>query len=168
MQSNFKFTFSEDHLITSVLRYRQQLWWKRPFVGLKWLLATVFGALLAVVVWKGYGGLGGIVGGILGLLFLGWPIDKWVMRKRFRKSPFHNDEIDISFSDNGAHVMGRSSETKIAWTAFTKARRFNDGLMLFQGPAIFNWLPDAAAIDKTAIADVQALARSHIKDYREI
>ncbi|KQZ44077.1 YcxB family protein [Duganella sp. Root1480D1] len=168
MQSSFNFCFSEDHLITSLLRYRQQVWWRRPFIGLKWLLALLFSAFLAFVIWRGYGTLAGITGGILGMLLAGWPIDKWVSRRRFRKSPFHNDDIALSMSDNGVHIVGRDSEVKIGWATFTKARRFKDGLLLFQGPAYFNWLPDSAAVDAATVTSAQELARSHIKDYCEI
>ncbi len=168
MPSHFHFHFSEDHLITSLLRHRQQIWWRRPFIGLKWLLATILGALLVLVVLKGAGALSGVLGGILGMLVLGWPIDVWLIRKRFRKSPFYNDEIAFSISESGVHVVGRDSEVRLGWVIFTRARRFSDGLLLLQGPGLCNWLPDSAATDKAAIADAQELARANIKDYREV
>lgn len=117
---------------------------------------------------KGYGTLAGIVGCIPAILLVGWPIDKWFTRKRFRKSPFHNDDIAFSLSDNGVRIVGRNSEVKVGWVNFTKARRFKDGLLLFQGPNVFSWLPDTAAVDSGAVTRARELVRTSIKDYREI
>jgi hypothetical protein len=166
--SHFHFRFSEEHLITSLLRHRQQVWWRIPFIGLKWFLAAVLGACLVLVVYLGYGTMAGVIGGILGVLLLGWPIDVWNMRRGFRKSPYHNDEITFSLSESGSQVVGRDSEVRIGWASYTKARRFGDGLLLFQGPGFVNWLPDSAAVDKSAIANAQELARLNIRDYREV
>ncbi|MDQ1833819.1 hypothetical protein [Massilia scottii] len=155
-------------MLTSFLRYRKQLWWRRLFSGLKWFLAAVLVALLALAVFMGSVILGGFVGAIVGALLLGWPIDAWLIRRRFRKSPFHNDDIAFVMSESGSHIVGRDSEVRIGWASFTKARRFADGLLLFQGPGFFNWLPDTAAVDKAAVANAQELARLHIQDYREV
>jgi len=87
---------------------------------------------------------------------------------RFRQSPFYNDEIDFSLSENGSHARGRHSEVRHGWEAYTKARRFKDGLLLCHGPDAFHWLPDAAAADPAAIAAAQQLARARIRDYREL
>ncbi|WP_411886623.1 hypothetical protein [Polaromonas sp. YR568] len=51
---------------------------------------------------------------------------------------------------------------------FTKARRFKDGLLLFQGASAFNWPPDFAAADVMAVANAQELARWNIPDYRDV
>jgi hypothetical protein len=172
MDAQYRFRFSEDHLLTSFLRYRQQVWWRRAFLGLKWFLAIPFALALALAVYAGSKGLaalfGGIFGAVLGALLLGWRIDAWLIRKRFRKSPFHNDEIAFAMSESGSHVVGRDSEVRVGWTKFTRARRFEDGLLLFQGPGYFNWLPDAAAVDATTVENAQRLARTHVQDYRDV
>jgi hypothetical protein len=168
MQAAFRFRFSEDHLLASFRRYRQQLWWRRPFLGLKWLLAIPFCAGFVFAIYRGIPWLAAIFGAILGSTLLGWPIDAWILRKRFRKSPFHNDEITFTVSADGSHVLGRNSEVRIGWATFTRARRFDDGLMLFQGPGVFNWLPDTAAADGAAVKNAIELARLHVKDFRDV
>ncbi|NHZ43899.1 YcxB family protein [Massilia aquatica] len=167
MDSQYRFCFSEDHLIASFVRYRRQLWWRRPFIGLKWFLAAALLALLGLTLFLGSVALCAIVGGIMGALLLGWPIDAWFIRRNLRSSPFHNDDIAFTISESGAHIVGRDSEARIGWASFSKARRFADGLLLFQGPGFVNWLPDSAATDKAAIANAQELARSKIQDYRD-
>jgi hypothetical protein len=103
-----------------------------------------------------------------GSLFLGWPIDAWFLRRRFRKSPYHNDEIALTISDEGIHGAGRSSEIRLNWSLITKARRFPDGLLLFQGPQVFHWIPNTAAVDPSDVADLERLVRVHVQDARDV
>src|SRR5262245_13476059 len=98
MTVEYRFRFSEDHLLTSALRYRAQVWWRRPFISLKWVLAIPIAALLFFFASKGLLIPAAIFGAVLGALVLGWPIDAWWIRNRFRKSPFHNDEIVFRLS----------------------------------------------------------------------
>jgi hypothetical protein len=167
MAAQYRFTFSEEFLITANLRYRRQLAWRKPFYGLKGILALVLlglGALLAVAAetW-----LLIPFAAIAGSLSAGWPIDAWLLKKRFRKSPYHNDEIFLTLSEEGLHGTGRSSETRLGWPIFTKARRFKDGLLLFHGPQMFNWLPDSAAADPASVAEAERLIRMHVRDFRD-
>lgn len=168
MQAVYRFRFSEDYLLASFLRYRRQVWWRRPFQALKWVLAIPSAAGMLVFAYMGFVVPAAIFGAILGSLLLGWPIDAWILRRRFRKSPYHNDEIAFTLSASGAHALGRTSEVRIDWQTFTKARRFDDGLLLFQGPALFNWLPDSAASESETASYAAELARLHVKDYRDV
>jgi hypothetical protein len=167
VSAEYRIRFSEEHLLRSCLRYRQQVWWRRPFHTLKWFLALLLAILLVVCAVNRLVAGAAIVGAILGALLLGWPIDAWILRRRFRKSPFHDEVNVFSLSEEGSHVVGPNSEVRAGWPLFTKARRFKDGLLLFQGPHLFIWLPDDAARDASAVAEAQALARSRIADYRD-
>jgi hypothetical protein len=168
MSAQYRFTFSEEFLITANLRYRRQISWRAPFYGVKWFLAIIFlalGVFLAVIA-KFFLLIPFAV--IAGSLFLGWPIDAWLLRRRFRKSPFHNDEISLSISEEGLHGAGRASETRLGWSVFSKARRFRDGLLLFQGSGAFHWLPDAAAVDSSSLTEAERLVRLHVRDFRDV
>ena len=165
--AQYRFTFSEEFLLTANLRYRRQLAWRKPFYGLKGILALTLlglGALLAVIAntW-----LLVPFAAIAGSLTLGWPIDAWILKRRFRKSPYYNDEISLSLSEEGLYGVGRISETRLGWPIFTKARRFTDGLLLFHGPQMFNWLPDTAAADAASVAEAEELIRMHVRDFRD-
>jgi hypothetical protein len=165
--AQYRFTFSEDFLLTANLRYRRQLAWRKPFYGIKGVLALILlglGALLAV---KASSWLFVPFAAIAGSMTMGWPIDGWILKRRFRKSPYHNDEILLTLSEEGLHGVGRSSETRLAWSNFTKARRFRDGLLLFHGPQMFNWLPDSAAVDSMSVEEADRLVRAHVRDFRD-
>ena len=166
--AQYRFTFSEEYLIEANLRFRRQLPWRRPFYGLKGVLAFILLALGAFVAVAAKWWLLVPFGAFAGALFLGWPIDAWLLRRRFRKSPYYNDEIALAISDEGIHGSGRSSETRLNWSIITKARRFSDRLLLFQGPQVFHWLPNAAAVDPTDVADLERLVRARVQDIRDV
>jgi hypothetical protein len=166
--AQYRFTFSEEFLIEANLRYRRQLPWRRPFYGLKGVLAFILLALGAFVSVAAKWWLLVPFAAFAGALLLGWPIDAWFLRRRFRKSPYHNDEIALTISDEGIHGVGRSSETRLNWSLITKARRFSDGLLLLQGPQVFHWLPNTAAVDPTDVADLERLVRAHVQDTRDV
>jgi hypothetical protein len=167
MNAEYRFRFSEEHLLTSFTHHRQQAWWRRLFPVPKWVLTGAFCFAVVFAVYKGIPTLAGFSGGILGLLLLGRPIESWNMRRQFRRSPFHNDQIALTLSESGSHAVGLDSEVRIGWERFTKARRVKDGLLLYQGPGVFNWLPDAAAVDPAAPMRALELARTRVKDYLE-
>jgi hypothetical protein len=168
MDTVYRFRFTDEHLITSHLRYRQQVWWRRPFFVFKWLIAALAAMLLGVAAMAGSVVLGGIFGAILGVLLLGWPIDRWFMRNSFQKSPFRNSDITFSLSREGAHVVGTNEEVRVGWPIYTKARRFKDGLLLFQGPHVFNWLPDSALVEGAGLERAIEFVRGNVKDYRDV
>ena len=168
MEATYQFQFSEAHLLESFLRYRRQLWWRRPFYAAKGLLAIVVLALAAISVVYGFVLGAGIFGGVFGIMLLAWPIDAWVLRRRFRRSPYHNDQITCRLSDTGVHVSGQNHDARLEWKVFTKARRFRDGLLLFQGPHFFTWLPDSSVANGSSVSTINEFVRSHVNDYRDV
>jgi hypothetical protein len=164
----YRFRFSADFLIESMLKHRAQLWWRRPFKGSQWLLGAVLIGLFVLCVAASLYWPSLIFAALAGAIVGGWPINKWFVRWRFRKSPFHDEEVQFVMSEGGVHVTGRTSDSRVAWSAFTKARRFKDGLLLFQGPDFFNWLPDSAAADGPDVELACTLVRRHVKDYRDV
>jgi hypothetical protein len=99
------------------------------------------------------------------LLLSGHCIDYWILKRRFRKSPYRNEHITITISDGGFHAIGGKSETKLTWEAFTKAAQFRDGFLLFQGPTLFNWLPVSGIVSGTPV-EIDQLIRKHIKEHK--
>jgi hypothetical protein len=99
------------------------------------------------------------------LMFNGHLLDFWMVKRRFRKSPYWKDSIISKLTAEGLHTVGRNTESKLGWAVITKACSFGDGLLLFQGPGVFNWLPDDALVDGNR-AEVEDLVQSHVKDHR--
>ena len=57
---------------------------------------------------------------------------------------------------------------RMEWNNFTKARRFNDGMLLFQGPHVFNWLPNVAAVEPTTVQAANELIKANVTEYRNV
>jgi len=139
----YEFRFSEDFLIETWRRYRRH---KRH---------RTFGVIRLVTVV--IAGLFGVLFIVLGLWWLalffallivgayqGHRIDEWLTRRRFRKSPYHDDPVRIEISDDGFWIRGSKGEARLQWAAFTRTVRFPDGWLCLQGPGVANWLPDSA------------------------
>ena len=161
----YRIRFTEDHLVEMASRYRKQSYarlWLSPikllcFLGLAALFAiTAYNFILVPSV---------VVGVFLLLLAVGPRIDYWLMRRRFRSSPFYDCEMHISLSTDGLTSTDPKTRLELKWSAFTKAYRFVDGFLLFSGPQIAYWWPDSALSDGT-IADVERLLRDHVPEYR--
>jgi hypothetical protein len=73
----------------------------------------------------------------------------------------------MRLSDDGVSSSSKRSEGRLDWSGFSKARRFADGLLLFQGPHVFHWFPDSACTHP-AQSDVGDLVRRHVSDYRDV
>lgn len=168
MSTYYTFKYTNNHLITSMERYRQQLWWRRPFIVYRWPIVITCLVSLPVSFHFHLKIVFILTGAALGALLLGWPIDKWNTKHRFKKSPYYNDELVITLSDDGFQAKGTNNEVKLNWNAFTKAVRFSDGVMLFQGPHVFNWLPDDSAENPDTINETLVLIRKKITGFKSL
>ncbi len=171
MNIEYRFNFSEEHLLTARLRRRQLISWLHRFDWFKRILVIPAALLLGFCIMRGLVVPSAILAWALAGMLMSWPLnawDTWLIRRRFRKSPYYGDEIVFAITENGTHAVGRNSEVRIGWASFTKARRFRDGTILFQGPNVYNWLPDKALVDQSAISAFLDLISKHIKDYRTV
>ena len=156
----FEFTFSEPFLIEAFRRTRQSRRQGNP------LLFVFRPALLGL-------GAAGIfllhsypAGATLVLVAIfGQRVTELLTARRFRKSPYYNEHVCSELSSEGLTGGGSIGAAKFTWAAFTSARRFSDGFLLFQGPNNFNWLPNRALVEGT-VEEVDQLLQEHVVDYR--
>jgi hypothetical protein len=168
MQANYRFRFDVAHLIRSTQRYRQTRAIIRAWTIFGYL-AAVPAAALAWFCWLiGENWVASLcVAAVITLLF-NWPLQKLAIRYTFRKSPFSNEDVQVEFGADGVRVKGTIQDTRLTWAVYTSARRFKDGMLLFQGPHMYSWMPDSAATDSTSVAGLGELARTQVRDYREV
>jgi len=102
---------------------------------------------------------------VLVLLVFAPRLDEVLMKRRLRKSPGLNDRYRIEISDSSFHATSPKSESNVTWAAFTSARRVHDGILLYQGPNVFNWLPFESLVEGTP-EDAEGIVRQNIADYR--
>jgi hypothetical protein len=87
------------------------------------------------------------------------------MKRSLKKSPWTGSRMNTTLSEDGMHITSDKSDVFLKWSAFTKALRFNDGFLLFQGPRVFNWLPKSALTEGSE-QDVDSLLKENIKNYK--
>ena len=132
---------------------------------LAFLLSMLFP--VAFLVQRSYWWIALVYVGLVLVLFKAQSIDIWFLKRRLRRSPFWNQELVISITPQGLHLITANYDMMLKWSAFTKARTFEDGVLLFQGNVIFNWLPDSALTEGTR-AEVESLIQTNVKDYKRL
>ena len=165
MVVEYRVRADEDYYVTAYARYRRQLWWYR------WLRpagVVVWIALVALISFS-KGALADLpsIGLFLFLLvgatlIFSTPLNSAVSRRRIRKIPTLNDDWILRLSDEGMSSSGKRGEGRLDWTGFSRARRFANGLLLFQRPHLFHWFPDSACTQPARPSAVGDLVRRHI------
>jgi hypothetical protein len=172
MVLEYRIRADEDYYVTAYGRYRRQLWWYRwlrPAAVLGWiaLLALIYVSEGARADWPSIG-LSLFFGLLIVALIFSSPLDRALSRRRIRKIPTLNDDWVIRLSDDGMSSSGKRGEGRLDWSGFSRARRFADGLLLFQGPHLFHWFPDSACTQPGLPSELGDLVRRHVSDYRDV
>ena len=174
MVVEYRIRADKDYYVTAYARYRRQRWWHswlRPAGVVVWIALAVllyfsFSRGIHVdwffIIWAFVSLLFGAV-----LIFSGI-LDSAVYRRRIRKIPTLNDDWVIRLSDDGMSSSGQRGEGRLDWSGFSRARRFADGFLLFQGPCLFHWFPDSACTQPALLSEVGDLVRRHVPDYRDV
>jgi hypothetical protein len=136
---------------TSFARYRQQK-------GTRWRSIAISGAIAVIMLsaWV-YGRSScawwtpipefSLIGGIIGALG-SVALVKILTPIRIRRSPGFGAAVSVTLDDYGLHAIEAHGQTTLAWAAFTRVVRFEDGLLFLRG-RIMRWLPDAALKNST-------------------
>src|SRR5215470_4435447 len=171
MVLEYRIRTDEDYYVTACARYRRQhrYRWLRPTAVLVWiaLAACIYFSKGAITDWPSIG-LSLFVVLLVAALIFTTPLSRAVFRRRIRKIPTLNDDWVMRLSDDGMSSSGKRGEGRLDWSGFSRARRFADGLLLFQGPHLFHWFPDSARAQPALPSDVGDLVRRHVSDYRDV
>ena len=96
------------------------------------------------------------------VLLMSHQVDYWLMRRRFRRSPYRGETVRLSVEPEGVYSVAGTHEATFKWLAYTRAIGLPDGIMLYQGPSVFQWLPDASLVSGNR-RDVEQVVRSHVQ-----
>jgi len=138
-----RFVFTPEHLVDTLERFRSQhparQWWRwfRYFAALIFVLVALAG-LFVPQHW-----VSAFMAALAIFMFFPHKIDDYLATRNFRKSPHCNAEQAIYLSDDGFRAESEIEQTTIKWSAFTNAVIFDDGVLLYRGPKLVNWIPDA-------------------------
>lgn len=162
MTFELSFQFTEAFLIETMRRFRRQSQFRSLRLGLR-AVGVPFMLFTAAVAFR-HGDVAPAAlmtgGGILAVFLT--QLEDWRLRRAFRKSPYHNQPIVTQVSEEGILTTSPKSQAKLTWAAYTRAVRFPDGVLLFQGPRMINWLPFSALRDAATAEPLVRLIASKI------
>lgn len=168
----FEFQYDDKLFHEGFLNYRKSLIGKlftsNYYVFICYLIC---GICLAYLIHKGiYESALIVFIAILGLYL----VDKFspiliknILEKQFKKSIYHNEFIRIVLYEDGITFTNKKVNARLSWDAFTKASRFDDGFMIFQGQNLYHYLPTSKLVQGTE-EQVEKLINSKIKNYKKI
>jgi hypothetical protein len=159
MDITYKFSVDAVYYRTLIDRFYQQ----RP-VPLRLttqfgFLALILGGTFLSVVVAPLGFKVGITLIIVALVFFGGvALAKWCVYRRLRRRADFGTEVTLTMSAAGLVGSGPQAEGKWSWSAYPRAVRYSDGIMLLRR-GVIRWLPDSALLVGTP-EDATALTRS--------
>lgn len=162
------FKFDEDFLVEAFRRYRRQHRARWVFLGLK------VGAILLVAAVGGWAlHLGNTLPGVVFLslsllLCFVHRVDDWWVRRALRKSPYADEVLRVEMDETSYRVTSPKQDVKLQWSVFTRVVHFPDGVLIFQGPRVFNWIPVTALVAPADRAGLETLVRSKIRPHQVI
>lgn len=68
----------------------------------------------------------------------------------------------MELSEEGIRAESEVETSQLRWNAFTQAVIFDDGVLMFQGPKMVNWIPDRALDDEADARVLRDLVTSRL------
>ena len=155
--------FDEQHHVDGFKRYRRQHAIRDTWFVAKIIILFIFIILSIITVYHGENKPAIFFAVVIIIMLFGHNIDYVTIRYRSRKSPFFNEDAEITFSENGFHIITSKSEDKSQWSVFTKAVAFRDGFLLFLGPSAYFWLPLSKISEGTVEGLMDLITKNIIK-----
>jgi hypothetical protein len=157
----FQIEMTEQHYIATVDRIRRihpsRLW--NPYV--RGIAAIGLFGLCLIGAFNGLYVVTAALAFWLVLLAMGPRFDYWFMVRRFRRSPFYLNRMQIHFDERGYAATSDNGEGKLPWKVFTRVHRFDDGFLALTGPMFGYWWPDAALVEGS-VAQLQTLIKTNV------
>ena len=160
--------YTDAFVVDALRHYRLQHRARRPMIALKVLMTLPLAALAIFGFIHGPFGLGLFFVGLCLLVLFGHHIDLWLARRSLRKWAFRDETVAINFTDEGFHANSPKQETTLRWSSFTKAVHFQDGFLLFHGPASFHWIPATSLVGSSDVTALERLLREKIAEHKVI
>lgn len=166
----YEITYTDAHVLALWRHLRRFKRRSRVFmqvfrVGAGLILVGLIALMLWLGGWRGWYLTAALLG-ILGVLVFSEQIDAWLVVRRWRKSPSRDKLARLAFSADGLRGHSEFSESSSKWAAFTAAVRFPEGFLIFSGPYLPYWFPDAALVQGTP-AEAATLFRANIPHHKE-
>lgn len=154
--------FNEGHIIESIARNRElrQNWLSFAYnYGIVFILivAIILIAVLTTYYWVS----------ILAVLLAAFAFfNQGLINRRISRnakaSRHYNETTTITLSDNGFRARSPLQDLNLGWDSFTEVVQFADGVMIYQGNSIFNWIPYRLLEDESDAAIIYDFVSTRI------
>jgi uncharacterized protein YhhL (DUF1145 family) len=163
----YNFKIDDKFIIDGFKRYRRQHALRSTWLFSKIFLTIFFIILSVISIYHGDYNLLLFIAIVIAFMHFGHRIEYLIIRRRLRKTPHFNENIEIALSESGYHSFSSKAEARAKWSIFTKVVAFRDGLLLFQGPRLYHWLPTAKILEG-AVENLVDLVKTNIENYSVI
>ena len=148
--------------------------WKTGFHKMTNILLVILGVFFIVAgtysfANHGYGWLVAIFY-IIGIYFtIGRGATRRAMvRIRTRRSPAYGKTIHMTFSHDGIQTrIPEAYNSTVKWDYYFRALAISDGIMLYQNPSAFLWLPKASFETDRDFLNMLDLLQKHVMEFKE-
>jgi hypothetical protein len=132
-----------------------------------WVVAAVFlVAGLAVAMWGArdvrWVALGGVIGGVLGGLFVPKVVNPWLLRRHYRRYKAAHDEQRVSLSDDGLQFATVDAAGRVPWAKILKWRFNADYVLVYPMPRLYYIIPTSLAEQGFDIEQLKAELTRHV------
>ena len=158
----YRISADEEFYLQGFKRFRSSKKLRHLFTFIKAIGLLFFALVIWVLFSKQEYGVVSLAIGFSLLIVFGHKIDEYMLKRNVRNSPHGNEELVVSFSEEGFHAESETTDMKLKWSAFTKLIRIEDGFLLFQGPKFYNWLPDKSLSDATQLEAMRKLLEKNV------
>lgn len=164
MNIKYNIVSDETYYIEGFKRYRSNTNKVLRYIAV--IIRALGFFLLLFGAWASFTGNEFLVGSIClfaaAVLLFSRKIDYFLLKRNLKKSPYRYDEAVLTFNDEGVYTKSKIVDMKLSWSAFTKVSVVDDGVLLFQGPKQYNWLPDKSISDKTQLNQLRDLLDKNV------
>jgi hypothetical protein len=154
--------FDDGFLVGSFRRHRALQPSRMAFNVVKVCAAVLLAVACLSSAAQGWVGMALLWASLIAVLVMSHRIDYWLMCRRFRHSPYRGETVRMAVEPEGVHSVAGTHDARFQWSAYTRAIGLADGIMLYQGPSVFQWLPDAALVSGNR-RDVEQVIRAHVQ-----
>ena len=161
-----RFTFSEKLLFEGLDGHHATRPSRTIQTGVRILAMIALVTLIGLMSAKGNIAAALVLAGFAALLGFSRRIDRAIIARRFRHSPYVGSEISFVLDENGVYSSCALGITSLRWEAVTRIVGLETGFLLYQGPSAYNWLP-LIAFEQPDRAAIAAFLLAQERPYEE-
>ena len=98
---------------------------------------------------------------------LGDRLDDALARRKIRRSPHYGTELRIVLDESSCQVRDVNTDQQLDWKLFSRARAFDDGILLESVEGHGRWLSNTALV-AGAPAQAETLLREKVADFADV